>query len=68
MTLLHHKYAMDMYSLNAGELFVEMADWYDHSLFATQMTEVRLSDLTNHPYTRSPVRFFEIASKDGQQP
>lgn len=56
---------MELYSLNAQSLNVEMSDFYDHFLFKCDMTDVTLFDLTNHPYTRSPKRFYEIAVEGG---
>jgi hypothetical protein len=59
MAMLHHKYTMELYSLNATSLEIEMADWYDHSNFACNFTNLQLSDLTNHPYTYNPRIYFE---------
>ena len=50
-TMLHHKYTMPLFSLDARSMDVEMAEWYDHSSFKCQMQGMRLSDLSNHPYT-----------------
>lgn len=53
---------MELYSLDASSLNIEMSEWYDHSSFATSMTNLRLCDLSNHPYTRSPKAYFETVS------
>lgn len=68
MSLLHHKYTMELFELNAKSLSIEMADWYDHSLFATSMSNLRLYDVTNYPYTVSPKKFYDIVSKNEEPP
>lgn len=61
--MLHHRYAMELFQLKASMMDIVMEDAYDHFTFSCQMTDMSLSDLTNHPYTRSPVKFYEIALK-----
>ena len=58
-TLLHHQYAMELYSLDTTNLNVKMKDWYDHSTFEITMHDLTLCDLTGYPYTRSPKVFYE---------
>jgi len=45
---------------------VEMAEWYDHSHFKCRMKDVRLCDLSNHPYTQSPKAYYELVCGNGQ--
>lgn len=64
MSMLHHKHTMELFSLDASMLSIEMQDWYDHSSFACSMTALRLSDLTNHPYTYDPAKYFTTVSQN----
>jgi len=57
---------MELFSLDASSLTIEMCDWYDHSSFDVKMTNLILNDLTNYPYTRSPRTYFETISKNLQ--
>ena len=67
MSMLHHKHTMELFSLDANTLAIEMQDWYDHSSFSCSMTALRLSDLTNHPYTYDPSKYFATVSQN-QEP
>jgi hypothetical protein len=66
MAMLHHQYAMELFSLDASSLAIEMSDWYDHSSFDVKMANLVLNDLTNYPYTRSPKAYFEAIGKNLQ--
>ena len=64
MTLLHHKYTMELFRLDAESLQVEMGEWYDHGSFSTAMKQLRLYDVTNYPYTVSPKAYFDQVTKN----
>jgi len=64
--MLHHKYTMPLFSLETESMDVEMAEWYDHSHFKCRMKDVRLCDLSNHPYTQSPKAYYELVCGNGQ--
>ena len=63
MSLLHHKYTMELFRLDAESMKVEMGEWYDHGSFSTAMKQLRLYDVTNYPYTVSPKAYFDQVAK-----
>ena len=67
MSMLHHKYTMELYSLDANSMNIEMSDWYDHSMFEVSMSNLKLCDLSNYPYTYSPKAFFATV-KNNEEP
>jgi hypothetical protein len=52
--LLHPKYQMELFRLEANSLAVEFTYEYDHSTFAINMTKTTLYDITGYPYTIDP--------------
>ena len=58
MGMLHQKYNMEIFRLDADYLKIMYTQSYDHAVFETLLKEISLYDLTGYPYTQDPKLFF----------
>lgn len=54
MGMLHHKYNMEIFRLDAAQVNVSYSNHSDHMKFATSLKDISLYDLTGYPYTIDP--------------
>ena len=61
--MLHPKYQMELFRLYTSCMEVRYEIFYDHAELSVKFARTSLSDLTGHPYSVDPKKFFKFIRK-----